>query len=125
MGYKRIHWVLIGNSCMKINRLTLKSCFEILRNLTKDSCALSLSFYHLLSKFADSLDPDDRRRFAGPDLGQTRIPYLFASLGTLIYFKEKKISDKYHESTFSLRCMQCSVSSMCQPAQFKLDCQRT
>ena len=74
MGYKRIHWVLIGSSCIKINRLTQKSCFEILRNQTKDSCALSLSFYHLLSKFANSLDPDDGRRFAGPDLGQTSMP---------------------------------------------------
>ena len=81
-------------------------------------CSLSLSFYHLLSKFANSLDPDDGRRFAGPDLGQTSIP-IVASLGTLIYLKEKKISDKYHKSTFSSRCMQCSVSSMCQPAQFK------
>ena len=42
------------------------------------------------------------------------------TLRILIYLKEKKISDKYHKSTFSSRCMQCAVSSMCQPAQFKL-----
>ena len=74
------------------------------------------------------------RRFAEPDLGQTSIPivYLVSAyptylrpLGIFIYFKGKKISDKYHKSTFSSRCMQCAVSSMCQPAQFKLNCQRT
>ena len=46
----------------------LIECFDILRNQakTKDSCAntvqslsLSLSFYDLLSKFANSFDPED------------------------------------------------------------------
>ena len=101
--------------------------------------SLSLSFYHLLSKFANSLDPDDRPTFRRAWSGANkpaniqsgkRMSYLFASdahntLGILVYLKEKKISDKYHISTFSSMCMQCAVSSMCQPAQFKLNCQRT
>ena len=35
--------------------------------------ALSLSLYHLLSKFANSLDPEDLRRLVKPNQGQTGI----------------------------------------------------
>ena len=41
------------------------------------SLSLSLSLYHLLSKFANSdqyLDPEDLRRLAKPNQGQTGIP---------------------------------------------------
>ena len=38
------------------------------------SLSLSLSLYHLLSKFAISLDPEDLRRLAKPNQGQTGIP---------------------------------------------------
>ena len=36
--------------------------------------SLSLSLSHLLSKFANSLDPEDLRRLAKPNQGQTDIP---------------------------------------------------
>ena len=36
--------------------------------------SLSLSLYHLLSKFANSLDPEGLRRLAKPNQGQTGIP---------------------------------------------------
>ena len=36
--------------------------------------SLSLSLYHLLSKFAKSLDPEDLQRLAKPNQGQTGIP---------------------------------------------------
>ena len=36
--------------------------------------SLSLSLFHLLSKFANSLDPEDLRRLAKPNQGQTGIP---------------------------------------------------
>ena len=36
--------------------------------------SLSLSLYHLLSKFANSLDAEDLRRLAKPNQGQTGIP---------------------------------------------------
>ena len=35
--------------------------------------SLSLSLSHLLSKFANSLDPEDLRRLAKPNQGQTGI----------------------------------------------------
>ena len=38
------------------------------------SLSLSLSLYHLLSNFANSLDPEDLRRLAKPNQGQTGIP---------------------------------------------------
>ena len=38
------------------------------------SLSLSLSLYRLLSKFANSLDPEDLRRLAKPNQGQTGIP---------------------------------------------------
>ena len=38
------------------------------------SLSLSLSLYHLLLKFANSLDPEDFRRLAKPNQGQTGIP---------------------------------------------------
>ena len=38
------------------------------------SLSLSLCLYHLLSKFANSLDPEDLRRLAKPNQGQTGIP---------------------------------------------------
>ena len=38
------------------------------------SLSLPLSLYHLLSKFANSLDPEDLRRLAKPNQGQTGIP---------------------------------------------------
>ena len=41
------------------------------------SLSLSLSLYHLLSKFANSLDAEDLRRLAKPNqAGQTGIPRL-------------------------------------------------
>ena len=39
-----------------------------------ESISLSLSLYHLLSKFANSLDPEDLERLAKPNQGQTGIP---------------------------------------------------
>ena len=36
--------------------------------------SLSLSLYHLLSKFENSLSPEDLRRLAKPNQGQTGIP---------------------------------------------------
>ena len=38
------------------------------------SLSLSLSLYHLLSKFANSLDPEDLRRLVKPNQVQTGIP---------------------------------------------------
>ena len=38
--------------------------------------SLSLSLYHLLSKFANSLDPEDLRRLAKPNQGQSQHPTL-------------------------------------------------
>ena len=38
------------------------------------SLSPSLSLYHLLSKFANSLDAEDLRRLAKPNQGQTGIP---------------------------------------------------
>ena len=38
------------------------------------SLPLSLSLYHLLSKFANSLDAEDLRRLVKPNQGQTGIP---------------------------------------------------
>ena len=38
------------------------------------SLSLSLSLYHLLSEFANNLDPEDFRRLAKPNQGQTGIP---------------------------------------------------
>ena len=35
---------------------------------------VSLSLYHLLSKFANSLDPEDLRHLAKPNQGQTGTP---------------------------------------------------
>ena len=35
---------------------------------------VSLSLYHLLSKLANRLDPEDLRRLAKPNQGQTGIP---------------------------------------------------
>ena len=48
--------------------------------------------------------------------------YFVQSLGirgneSRLYLKERKISDKYHKSSFSLRCMQCIISSMSEPAR--------
>ena len=37
-------------------------------------CKLSLSLSHLPSKFANSFDPEDLRRLAKPNQGQTGIP---------------------------------------------------
>ena len=42
--------------------------------LESPSLSLSLSLYHLLTKFANSLDPEDLRRLAKPNQGQTGIP---------------------------------------------------
>ena len=42
--------------------------------LSPSSLSLSLSLYHLLSKFANSLDAEDLRRLAKPNQGQTGIP---------------------------------------------------
>ena len=36
--------------------------------------SLSLSLYHLLSKFANGLEPEHLRRLAKPNQGQTGIP---------------------------------------------------
>ena len=38
---------------------------------------LSLSLYHLLSKFANSLDPENLRRLAKPNQGKTGIPRIY------------------------------------------------
>ena len=46
--------------------------FEIKRDSYE--AQVSLSFYHLLSKFANSLDPENLRRLAKPNQGQTGIP---------------------------------------------------
>ena len=43
------------------------------------SLSLSLYFYDLLSKFANSLDPEIARCFAGPVQGQTSIPNSLSS----------------------------------------------
>ena len=64
-------WVLIGSSCNKIDWLTRYSKkqaktkrFVCKHRAVSLSLALSLSlyFYDLLSKFANSLDPEDRPR---------------------------------------------------------------
>ena len=69
------------------------------------------------------------RHFAEPDQGQTSIPRvnLVSACLTLhpmrttgwVYSyisKKRKISDKYHKSSSSLRCMQLAVTSKCEPA---------
>ena len=51
--------------------------FEVKRDLYASaslSVSLSLSLYHLLSKFANSLDAENLRRLAKPNQGQTGIP---------------------------------------------------
>ena len=51
--------------------------FEIKRDLYASaglSLSLSLSLYHLLSKFANSLDAEDLRRLAKQNQGQTGKP---------------------------------------------------
>ena len=49
--------------------------FEINRDsYASAGLSLSLSLYHLLSKFANSLDAEDLRRLAKPNQGQTGIP---------------------------------------------------
>ena len=67
-------WVFIGSSCNKIDWLTQTLCFYILRNKPKQkicvqtqcslflshSLSLSLYFYNLLSKFANSFHAEDR-----------------------------------------------------------------
>ena len=60
-----------GSSCNKIDWLTQTLCFDFLTNQAKTKicvqtpCSLSLSlslyFYDLPSKFANSLDPEDRQ----------------------------------------------------------------
>ena len=104
-----------------VSRLT--DCPKIVLNDSKKSnkrfvCSLLLP----PAKFATVWIQMIVRRFAEPDLGQTRMSDLFASAGYTHNLKVKKISDKYHKSTFSSRCTQCAVSFMCQPAQLKLNC---
>ena len=48
--------------------------FEITRDSYASALSLSLSLSNLLSKFAKSLDPEDLRRLAKPNQGQTGIP---------------------------------------------------
>ena len=69
--------------------------FEIKRD-SYASAGLSppLSLYHLLSKFANSLDAEDLRRLAKPNQGQTGIPRInnasdLASVILEIHFSEK------------------------------------
>ena len=47
---------------------------QALVSLSSLSLSLSISLYHLLSKFANSLDPEVLRRLAKPNQGQTGIP---------------------------------------------------
>ena len=51
----------------------IRSIFEITRDYYATSASLSLSLT-CFSKFADSLDPEDLRRLAKPNQGQTGIP---------------------------------------------------
>ena len=46
-------------------------------SLLAPSLSLSLSLSHLLSKFANSLDPEDLRRPDKPNQGQTGIPRIY------------------------------------------------
>ena len=103
--------------------------FEITRDYYATSANLSLSLSHTcFSKFADSLDPEDLRSLAKPNLGQTGIPRInlvserpmprkniisradaYDTLGTFISQRKAKIqTSTYHKSSFS--CMQCAVS---------------
>ena len=112
--------------------------FEITRDYYATSASLSLTLSLSLSltcftKFADSLDPEDLRRLAKPNQGQTGIPSRrinlvserrtlrpmprkniipdigLDTLGTYKTQRKAKIQKStYHESSFS--CMQCAVS---------------
>ena len=55
------------------------SPLSLSHSLSPLSLSLSLSLYHLLSKSANSLDPEDLRRLAKPNQGQTGIPRIKAA----------------------------------------------
>ena len=93
-------------------------------------CSLSLSFYHLLSKFANSLDPDDGRRFAGPDLGQTSIPIVNLVSACPIYLRRLVHSyiskkRKFQTSTTNLHFLQDACSAPFHPCVNLLNLNKT
>ena len=70
------------------------------------SLSLSLSLSHLLFKFADSLDPEDLRRLAKPNQGQTGIPRInLVSEGPTLRLMSRKniISDIGFEPMRTIR----------------------
>ena len=70
------------------------------------SLPLSLSLYHLLSKFANSLDAEDLRRLAKPNQGQTGIPRINneSERPTLRPMPRKNIIEPWHEISNNVVC---------------------
>ena len=80
------------------------------------SLSLSLSLYHLLSKFANSLDPEDLRSLAKPNQGQTGIPRInnVSERPTLRPMPRKNIIEPSHEISNNVVCGTSKASD--QPA---------
>ena len=79
--------------------------FEITRD-SYASASLSLSLYYLLSKFANSLDPEDPRRLAKPNQGQTGIPRInhVSERPTLRPMPRKNIIEPWHGISNNMVC---------------------
>ena len=92
--------------------------FEIKRDSYEAlvSLSLSLSLYHLLSKFANSLDLENLRRLAKPNQGQTGIPRInnVSERPTLRPMSRKNIIQAWLEISNNVVCGTSKVSD--QPA---------
>ena len=86
--------------------------FEITRD-SYASASLSLSLSHLLSKFANSLDPEDLRRLSKPNQGQTGIPRInhVSKRPTLRPMPRKNIIEPWHEAKPQISLRICTVWS--------------
>ena len=80
------------------------------------SLAPSLSLYHLLSKFVNSLDPEDLRCLAKPNQGQTGLPRInnVSERPTLRPKPRKNINEPRHEISNNVVCVTSKASD--QPA---------
>ena len=81
------------------------------------SLSLSLSLHHLLSKFVNSLDPEDLRRLAKPNQGQTGIPRITRQCkrtSNLRPIPRKNIMEPQHEISNDMVCGTSKASD--QPA---------
>ena len=81
--------------------------FEITRDsYASASLSLSLSLSHLLSKFANSLEPEYLRRLAKPNQGQTGIPRIIhvSKRPTFRPMPRKYIIEPWHEISNNVVC---------------------